>query len=161
MQQIDYFGAALADDKKNFIAMDILLYLRNSVYGTAPDQVISRDGKDYLHRWHVVRKYGKHNVYIHRFLGDDNDEALHDHPWDSVSVVLTGSYREYTPDKVVVRKAGDVIFRDSLTPHRIELVDGEAWTIFITGPKVKEWGFYCPEGLKHWEDFERDGGCND
>lgn len=27
------------------------------------------------------------------------------------------------------------------------------WTLFITGPKVREWGFHCPKGWRHWRDF--------
>jgi hypothetical protein len=28
------------------------------------------------------------------------------------------------------------------------------WTIFITGPRVRQWGFYCMErGWIHWKRF--------
>lgn len=33
-------------------------------------------------------------------------------------------------------------------------------TLFITGPKIREWGFLCPQGWRHWQVFcdERDHG---
>ena len=32
------------------------------------------------------------------------------------------------------------------------------WTLFITGPRLRDWGFYCPKasaagGWRHWKDF--------
>lgn len=126
-----------------------------------PDEEIQRDGKIYLRRWHINREYGKQNVYLHEFLGNDNDKALHDHPWQSCSVVLHGEYKEYIDKhKYLIRKAGDVIFRNEKEFHRIELINNQpAYTLFITGPKVKDWGFDCENGFKHWEEFEEDGGC--
>lgn len=42
------------------------------------------------------------------------------------------------------------------------------WTLFITGPRVREWGFLCTKGWRHWRDFtagvngERVGrGCDE
>lgn len=33
------------------------------------------------------------------------------------------------------------------------------WTLFITGPVVRSWGFHCERaGWVHWEDFTADGG---
>jgi hypothetical protein len=34
----------------------------------------------------------------------------------------------------------------------------EAWTLFLVGPRVREWGFWCPgdgggERFVHWRDF--------
>ena len=28
-----------------------------------------------------------------------------------------------------------------------------AWSLFITGPVTREWGFHCPQGWRHWKDF--------
>lgn len=44
--------------------------------------------------------------------------------------------------------------------HRIELTNGPVWTLFLTGPKVREWGFHCPQEWRHWTFFTnpKDGG---
>jgi hypothetical protein len=41
----------------------------------------------------------------------------------------------------------------------LEILPGErAVSLFMTGPKVREWGFACPKGWVHWRDFT--GGEN-
>lgn len=131
-----------------------------------PDQVIDNGEGPYLERWYIVRNskrrdsgIGNGNVYLHHFLQSDYDRALHDHPWQSVSVVLGGEFYDVTEEKgAVYHKTGDVIFRDANTPHRVELINGQpAWTLFITGEKVREWGFHCEDGWKHWREFESNG----
>lgn len=75
--------------------------------------------------------------------------------------------REETESRTVVRKRGDVIFRRAEHTHRIELFKDSkgrpkrAWTLFITGPKIREWGFECPKGWVHHKDFvDRDNEGN-
>jgi hypothetical protein len=91
----------------------------------------------------------KVGVYLHKFHRGDDDQELHGHPWKwAVSFVLSGGYREERripgTDKVTVRllPAGSVnlIFDDDY--HRVDLLDDEAWTLFIVGPKVGSWCFW-------------------
>ena len=55
------------------------------------------------------------------------------------------------------RREGDKVFRWGPAPHRIELHKGECWTLFVTGPRVREWGFLCPQGWRHWREFTKPG----
>lgn len=70
-------------------------------------------------------------------------------------------------------KAGDWKFRWGPAPHRVELalewtivlargcpfpfpcpVPKKCWTVFVTGPIVREWGFHCiGRGWVHWKLF--------
>ena len=98
------------------------------------------------------------NVYYHRILRDDDDRALHDHPWPSFSIMIKGQLREVLEDGPRVVLAGDCIYRGPEMAHRLELIDGQpAETLFITGPRVREWGFHCPKGWVHWQDFTAPG----
>jgi len=46
--------------------------------------------------------------------------------------------------------------------HRLVIPEGEsAWTLFITGPRGRHWGFWCPAGWKYWREYEADGGCGE
>ena len=113
-------------------------------------------GRDnpYLCRWFLIPRNHIFNIYLHKFLRDDDDRALHDHPWYSLSFLIKGEYIEHTPKGIEKSCAPAVIFRRSTFKHRIELVEGRtAWTLFITGPRVREWGFWCPQGFVHWETF--------
>jgi hypothetical protein len=93
------------------------------------------------------------NVYLHQILRPDDDRALHDHPWLNCSIVLRGSYHEVRQDgSICLRRRGAIVFRWAQTAHRI-IVDRPAWSLFITGPVVRSWGFHCPNGWVHWRDF--------
>lgn len=129
----------------------------------APDLIIAPDGKPYLYRWEIVRSRAIGNVYFHIQVADDPKRPLHDHPWDNFSVILAGGYDEiWNPDpwhsaddvRQTVRhlRKGDTVFRKASEAHRLELPLGVEYSmsLFSTGPKVREWGFWYPEG---WQDY--------
>lgn len=146
----------------------------------SPDFII---GNGYLRRWYIIPRNPFFNIYLHEFLGSDDDRALHDHPWFNLSIVLKGYYIEHTvetekqrqhftslgvPDLLgYYRGAGDFKFRAPWTAHRLEVPEPPCWTLFITGPRIREWGFLCPAGWRHWTKFVSTGdrgqvgpGCN-
>ncbi|XUU60667.1 hypothetical protein ACRAQ6_14075 [Erythrobacter sp. HA6-11] len=130
---------------------DMLTWARGIMASRPPDVVI---GDDYLRRWWLVPRNDSFNLYLHDFRGSDDDRALHDHPWPSTSFILDGRYREFTPQGVFERRAGDVNSREAEALHRVELYPDEtAVTLFATGAKCREWGFACPQGWVHWADF--------
>lgn len=125
-----------------------------------PDFYVGGKEDPYLLRWWIIPRNRFFNVYLHKFLRDDEDRALHDHPWPSLTLFLKGRYIEYLEGgEKRFRKQGNVIYRGPRHAHRIALYrhrDGSletAWTLFMTGPKMREWGFHCPQGWRHWKDF--------
>ena len=147
----------------------------------APDLVLTRDdGSVYLKRWWMIPRNRFLNVYFHEFLGSDEDRALHDHPWWFVSILLQGSYWEHLKGGLVVlRTVPSVVLRRADTAHRVELpcetmrlVSGRtarylpdreipAYTLVFTGPKIRSWGFWCPQGWVHWRRFDMRNGCGE
>lgn len=112
-----------------------------------PDFVIGGADAPYMLRWWVIPRNRFFNVYLHHFLRSDDDRALHTHPWLNVSILLEGSYVEHLVEGAFRRRAGNVVMRWSgHIAHRIELTDGPCWSLFITGPVYKDWGFLCPQG---------------
>lgn len=140
----------------------------------APDFVIGPPGAPYLLRWWVIPRNRWFNIYLHNMLRDDDDRALHDHPWVNVSIILSGGYHEHMPargwckylpliprdERMVWRGPGVVVFRYPTDCHRLSLGSGPSWSLFITGPVMRSWGFWCPKGWRHWREFtsERDYG---
>lgn len=140
-----------------------------------PDLVIMPDGQPYLYRWYLFNSKGdnrhKPNVLFHIQTASDPERPLHDHPWDTMSVILAGGYDEVWADKpeqdcanavqVFKRRSGDVIHRAATVAHRLILPPGTLYTmtLFSTGPKVREWGFWYPDGWhdNHRHVAERDG----
>ena len=171
-----------------------------------PDFIVGADseGGPYLLRWYLtpwrrwqtaLRDRAEHaptwfnrtlarvvgwlpNLYLHQFLRDDDDRALHDHPSWAASFILRGAYIEHTiADGGIHRRtkwaAGSFRVLGTRHAHRIELpqrvlrrpdgtvygrVPVPTWTLFLFGPTVRDWGFHCPErGWVHWKEFTAAG----
>lgn len=125
-----------------------------------PHFIIGSKADPYVYRWWVLPRNSKINVYLHKFLRDDEDRALHDHPWWFISIILWGGYWEVTPDGIRRRRWLSVAFRRADHQHRVVLHPGmerlkPCWTLVITGPRTREWGFWCPQGFVHWTVFTK------
>ena len=148
-------------------AMLLAHMLRHHANLRDPDEVIlTQDGRPYLRRWHVTPRGRGPATYLHHFVASDDDRAPHDHPWSSCSILLSGCYYEHTPvdDEPIRRVDGDVIVRSPEHTHRIELErdtktgqELPVWTLFMVGPRVREWGFHCPQGFVPWQEFTQAG----
>lgn len=124
-----------------------------------PDFIIGKPGSPYMLRWYVIPRNRFFNIYLHNIVRSDDDRALHDHPWWNLSILLKGGYREITPGDdtrwhriTYTRRIGSIVFRRATAAHRLE-VDAPCWSLFITGRKVRDWGFHCPQGWKIWTSF--------
>lgn len=164
-----------------------------------PDFEIGPPEDRYLQRW-IVFPWGRYdrgsrttnawqafkrslpNVYLHRIRHDDEDRALHDHPWRSASWLLRGSYTEVMfypliPERIeqylaagkprptvnFVRPEGAVVFRRATDAHRLVLnkasgrlgrtEDVEVISMFFTGFVIRGWGFLCPKRWVPWREF--------
>lgn len=123
-----------------------------------PHFIVGSADRPYLLRWYIIPRNPLFNVYLHKFMRDDDGRALHDHPWFSVSLLLRGRYWEVTPRGRREYQAGAVVVRRATHRHRIQLPGGTpAWTLFLTGPVVREWGFHCPAGFRPRHVFIESG----
>jgi hypothetical protein len=112
-------------------------------------------------------------VYVHRFVSGDDEPELHNHPWEeATSLILAGGYVE---ERRSQRLSGpfplsendptrrfeivsqrflpgmfNYILRD--TYHRVQLLEGDCWSLIFCGRKVSSWGFWDPETGEelHW-----------
>lgn len=139
-----------------------------------PDFIIGGKDRPYIRRWWLIPRNRWFNVYLHQILRDDDDRALHDHPWWNISIILRGAYVEVVPDTRAIktpftrianlphvrkrRGPGSIVFRRATHAHRLELpIEGGGirfvWSLFITGPRVRDWGFHCPQGWRSYREF--------
>lgn len=92
------------------------------------------------------------NVFIHRFHRGDDAGELHSHPFEwSVAFVLVGGYTE---ERRVLRASGSWVVKKRLIRpftfnvimgddyHRVDLLEEDAWSIFVAGPKLPTWFFW-------------------
>lgn len=87
-------------------------------------------------------------LYVHRFHRSDEDRELHNHPWQwALSLVLAGGYVEERrieggAIRTRVVGPGSLNYITADTFHRVDLIDEDAWTLFLVGPRVGSWGFW-------------------
>lgn len=143
--------------------------------------ILDREENDpYLHRYYLFNTRWlaplfpslSYRLVLHRCVRSDAD-GLHDHPWDWKSLILEGGYWESLPVTT-----NDPMQDDLLAPpkihrvwrgpgegwrsckstdfHRLELPEGvtESWSLFLMGPKKKDWGFQDRNGQwVQWEEY--------
>ncbi len=130
---------------------------------------ISIGGPGYLDRY-ILHESDVGSLYVNHFMRGDADQELHSHPWLASSLILRGGYREERRVPILRRDSGAVIdyrvcSRDYLpgdvnvlapdTFHRVDLLGSDCWTLFQTGPRVREWAFWCRETRAEtpWREF--------
>ena len=124
------------------------------------------ENEPYLERYYLFlqeRNRFPFNVFLHKFLKSDPDD-VHDHPWPYATLILKGGYWEWIPQfNSAGQKIGEVSiwrgpghFRISRANsyHRIELDPSvTAWTLFMPGPKQRDWGFLVRNKWVQWEEY--------
>lgn len=125
-------------------------------------EVIGDEACPLMKRWGLNTPIG--SVRLHHFLRGDNERHLHDHPWWFVTFVIRGGYEDVTfcdrcggtggdeqrdgpcstcrGERYVTERLrpGSIRFRPALHRHAVRTED--AWSIVITGPLARTWGFY-------------------
>ena len=131
------------------------------------DETVPRDGAPYMLRWYL-ESLGDGRRYVHKMLEDDRD-APHDHPWGSIGWVVRGTLiEEWWDNGEAARKgqpphrerleAGMIALRPAEHVHRLLVAPGhaDAVTVFCTGSKMREWGFWAPRGWVHWREYTQE-----
>lgn len=134
----------------------------------------THDGKPYLRRY-VITRNKWFRIFIHEILMSDEDEEMHDHPWDFTTFLLSGGYVEEIPRGNYIskkyREKGmneemplselktrtyrprfSIIRHRAEDFHRIEL-EKPVWTLFFAGNKRRQWGFMTENGWEYYRSF--------
>lgn len=95
----------------------------------------------YLRRWAFL--FGAFSVRVHHFYRSDDERAPHNHPWWFVTLVLRGGYTDVSPDGEDDHlSAGSVRYRPAHHRHTVRTDPGGCWTMVVTGPILRPWGFF-------------------
>lgn len=115
-------------------------------------RIIRVNDAPYLERYLLAEfPLGLGALYIHRFLASDPPErCLHNHPWTSLSFVLAGGYDEHrwVSGRVVTVRVRPLRFNliTAERLHRVNLLEKDAWSLFLRGGTSHGWGFLAPAG---------------
>lgn len=94
----------------------------------------------YVRRWICETPFG--SLRLHHWLHSDDDRAFHDHPWWFVTLVLQGGYTDCSPKGEERMASPKIAFRPAEHSHTVKVDKGGCWTLLITGPQVRRWGFW-------------------
>ena len=138
------------------------------------------DGQLYMERWwlRMPPGHGEHSstydktksgigIRIHHTVRSDRGRDLHCHPWWNISIVLAGGYWEIVPIsqqqpaildahcfRRIWRGPGSIVFRRANHRHRLLIPNGDsAWSLFIMGPWIRDWGFWTRDGWVYWRKY--------
>lgn len=93
-----------------------------------------------MHRWRIETRWG--SIRLHHWLAPDDDRFFHDHPWSFLTFVLRGGYTDRSPSGTEHLGSGAIRFRNAEHQHTVYPDPGGAWTLVLTGPKMRSWGFW-------------------
>jgi hypothetical protein len=103
-------------------------------------QQLGREECPYAERW--VLDFGKFTLRLHHFFRSDDARAFHDHSWWFLTLVLKGGYTDVSPEGNDHLRPGSIRFRKAHHRHTVRTDPGGVWTLVVTGPKVRRWGFW-------------------
>lgn len=112
----------------------------------------------YFTRW-VFILFG-YSIRLHHWRQDDDQRFMHDHPFWMLIFMLRGGYTDLSPAGEDHLGFGAVRFRPATYKHTVRVDKGGAWSFLLTGPKVREHGFWLPgrdKILKPLTYFSRKG----
>lgn len=103
-------------------------------------QKLGRPECPYIERW--VFDFYLFSIRVHHWLSSDDPRHFHDHPWFYYSYVISGAYKDCSPDGTVHRKAGTLAYFPATHKHTVQLTTKDCWTILFTGREKRDWGFW-------------------
>lgn len=103
-------------------------------------QKLGRPECKYLERW--VIDFGLFAIRIHHWFSSDDQRNFHDHPFWFWTFVLKGGYTDVSPQGNQRMTRGTHAFRRAEHQHTVRVDPGGCWTILLTGPEVRQWGFW-------------------
>lgn len=127
-------------------------YRKRNVWRCTARESLGDPKCPYLTRWVLQTPLGSLRLHHwHAGRGDD-PRAMHDHSWWFWTLVLWGEYTDMSPgfdpeditppDYREALQAGSLRFRSALWKHTVEAGPKGAWTLLLTGPHCRLWGFY-------------------
>ncbi len=118
----------------------------------------------YMDRLPLIPKNPFFNPYLHWWLGSDSlDRGLHDHPWWTISIHLWGPrLAEYCLDRAAggwliirYRMLPRIVIRSPKHAHAVVKSGPKpALTLFLTGPRVRRWGFWSRQESTGWQSVD-------
>lgn len=119
------------------------------------DELKCRTGV-YVRRWFIETPW--FSIRLHHWLHSDDDRAMHDHTWWFITLVLAGSYYDITTNGQEEMSIGSLRFRPAHHSHVVKVNPSGCWTLLLTGPIIREFGFWTHNGWRKANRYFYDYG---
>jgi hypothetical protein len=105
-------------------------------------EIKSKEGVVHFRRWQIL-KTPWFSIYFHGIYKADEDEHLHNHPWNYVSICLWGSFFEASINLIKLIRPFSVSKQKSSRFHKIlKLKSKVVYTLFFVSDRIDgEWGY--------------------
>lgn len=100
----------------------------------------------YLIRWVLNLKW--FSIRVHHWIRSDDDRHFHDHAWNFWTLIVKGEYTDVSADGEELCQAPCLRYRKAEHAHTVKVGENGAWTIMLTGPMIRKWGFWVDGKLK-------------
>jgi hypothetical protein len=104
------------------------------------NQELGKSECPYLQRWALETKW--FTVRLHHWISSDDQRHYHDHPWWFLTLILRGGYTDISPSGEQRMTAGSIAFRPAEHRHTVRVDAGGCWSLMLTGPDSRVWGFW-------------------
>ena len=94
----------------------------------------------YLRRWVFI--FFGFSIRLHHWISSDDQRYFHDHPWNFISIIFKGSYKNVTPTGTVEFKAPAMWKSDGMKQHYVVVPPSGAWTLLLCSRPYRKWGFW-------------------
>lgn len=125
-------------------------------------EIRNKKGDLHFKRWQIWSTKW-FNIYLHFINKADEDKHMHTHPWNFWSIILKGGYIEFSGvigeslmSKVTKRGFLHMAYRKYNVPHMVGFLTHPTYTLVITGPGGKEWGYETESGWKDHETYRKE-----
>ena len=109
-------------------------------------EIKSKTGEIHFRRWRIFETPWL-RLYVHQILKADEDMFEHTHPWNLATLILRGSYVEFSQGAITLRRPGHFAYRKHDVPHKIGAVNQPTWTLALAIGSRKKWGYKMSEGV--------------
>lgn len=121
-------------------------------------QKLGGEACPYVVRW--VADFGLFSMRLHHWLRSDDLRHPHDHAWDFISIVLWGSVWDRASG--ADRRRGWLSISRFRATHQHSVVVGKpAWTLLLTGPERRTWGYWVDGKFRKRNKYYHEHGHHD
>lgn len=161
---LSYFGSEIALKTLPILAIFYVIFTCFFKKIFLIKEIKSNSGELHFRRYRIFSTPW-FKIFIHRIYKSDEDKHMHTHPWNFVTIILSGNYKEcvvqewysehvLSGEQWENRKKFRPYFHKAGFAHKLYLNSPVTTLVFCFG-KNKKWGYVTDDGIIDNSDYRR------